>query len=174
MSLRERLQGRARRRASVLVQVEDTATSSELLAAARIRLNNTLTALDDARAGDVDEEDVARLQAELDPLRDEVQRALNAQSACYAAIEMVALPAPEWEAVVAAHPAEGDDQWIDWQRALPVILAASCVAEDLQDEQWWGEFLASPATTAGQRDTFRAQVTELNLRPFDVAADPKG
>lgn len=137
MSLRERLQAKARRRVTVNVQVTDPADDARRAAEARVML---LAA--QANPDRVDE---------LPALERAVEEADDAVAAHMVAVEFEQLTDADFEAVVAAHTT---DDGVDQDAVLPVLAAACAVDEDLQDEEWWAEQLdpTSGVWSPGERD----------------------
>ena len=87
-------------------------------------------------------------------------------------VKLTAIPAPEWEALVAAHPptpeklAEGF-QW-DVYTFRPALLAASIAPEDGPSPDW--ELLAKEGKiTAGELNSLFEAAVMLNMRGLSVA-----
>lgn len=152
--LRERLAAKTRRSKSVLIQVADTTGIDTLIANDRVQLTHAEGAGDEVRLAELR----AAWQARVD----------ERTTSCFAQLELQALPAAEWEALVATYPG-GDDAYLDWDQALPYALAGACVADELRDADWWAEQLAGPAWSSGQKSTLRAALLDLNLTMLPVA-----
>lgn len=137
MSLRERLQAKARRRVTVTVQVTDPADDARRAAEARVLL---LAAQTDPTRAD-----------ELPALERAVEEADAAVAANMVDVTFEQLTDADFEAVVAAHTT---DDGVDQAAVLPVLAAACAVDEDLRDEQWWTDQLdpASGVWSPGERD----------------------
>lgn len=136
MSLRQRLAHKQRRRAAWLVQVTDPDQAQARVAAARAQL-------DAARAMSLDPD-------ALDALAGEVAQAEVELAATTETVEFQALAPDEFEALLAAHSDTTGD--VD-STAMRAALAAACaVDEDLRDEQWWTEQLASGRWSKGEVD----------------------
>jgi hypothetical protein len=120
-----------------------------------------MAALAQARGRDpVDEVEVADLARQVA----EAETAVESHSEL---VELQALPDAEWEAGQ-TECLDGDGD-VDWSRALPLLLAASCVDEDLKDADWWAETLTGEAWTAGDRDMLKMTLLRLNV----FAPDPR-
>jgi hypothetical protein len=92
-------------------------------------------------------------------------------------ITLRALPAPEWEALVALHPPVGEDAtrgaaW-DWRTFRPALLEAAVVTaegdEPLSAEDW-AELIALGAMTAGEINALFNAACMLNDRGPDPLA----
>lgn len=152
--LRDRLERRGRRRRSILVQVADTSELDQLIAADRVQLVAAENAGEKQRAQELR----AQWQAHTD----------ERTTACFAQLELRALSSADWEALVASHPG-GEDDYCDWAAVLPLAMAESCTDPELQDEQWWTGHLGSDLWTAGDKQTLKATLLDLNLRMLPVA-----
>ncbi|NCT90255.1 hypothetical protein GXB85_04710 [Cellulomonas sp. APG4] len=156
MSLRERLEGKARRRLSVRVQVTDPAADREAVSAAQTLL----------------------LAAQAAPEAHDVPAAQDAYDAAVAAflgnfedVPFEALDPKDFEALVDAH-SRADD--IDRDGLLAALAAACVVDEDLRDEAWWRAQLARPEWTTGEKDDlYHRLFTELHYS-VPSGAIPKG
>lgn len=133
--------------------------------------------------GDLEPEDAARLAevqvtaATLAASGDEagaraaLAEAADILDAVQVEVEFTALPRADFERVVAAYPsADGADSGIDSASALPVLAALSAVDEDLQDDDWWRESLASWST--GEQLALWAALLRLNTA--HLPSRPKG
>lgn len=151
MSLRERLEAKQRRRLTVPILVSDPSSDQHVL-------NGATVALQVAQGREEPQPD------EIEILRAAQEEAADAVQSHFAQVELQAMSDPDWEAAMAAW--SGDE--IDWAKALAPLLAQSCVAEELQDEQWWSERLADPAWSRGDLDALKAALLRLNV----TAANP--
>lgn len=87
-------------------------------------------------------------------------------------VEFVALPAVDFEAVVASHPSpDGDDSGLDWRSALPVLAALCATDPDLADDGWWRNHLS--AWSSGELLTLWGALLRLNTAA-PAAHLPKG
>lgn len=151
MSLRDRLEAKKRRRLLVPVQITDPSADQRTLGGA-------MQALGLARTRDPQQ------PGEVEACTAAVETASAAVLAHYEQVELQSLPAPDWEAAMAQWTGEDG---IDWEQALPPTLALSCVAEELQDEQWWAHTLTGEAWTDGDRDQLRRALLTLNVTYAD-------
>lgn len=151
--LRSRLEAKAVRRAYVPVQVSDPGGD-------RTRMEEANAAYLRASLG----------SGVLPEVREEAERALTAAKAAvdthYVEVWLRALRADDYEALVGAHLS---DDGVDWDKALPVALAASAEDESLQDADWWAEQLARDSWTEGDRRQLKTAVLYLNSQ----APDPR-
>lgn len=154
--LRERLAAKARRRLVVPILVSDPSVDQHTL-------NGAVVALQVAQAREETQ------PGEVENLTTAVQEAAEAVKGHYVDVHMQALTASDWEAAMAKWT--GDT--VDWAAALPPLLAASCVDEELQDEQWWSERLADDSWTEGDIDALRRALLLLNVSAADPTV-PKG
>ena len=91
-------------------------------------------------------------------------------------ITLRALPAPEWEALVALHPASAEDQakgagW-DVTTFRPALLAAAVVTAEGDEplsEQDWAELIALGVMTAGEVNLLFNTACVLNDRAPDLS-----
>lgn len=161
LSVKERLAAKAARRSTLDIATDDPSEAYEAYQRAEIALG---TAGMDPKTGEsreVSDEDAARLVAE----RDAAQEAYNE---LFISVSVKALPADEWEALLEAHQLDGDrdpevDDIVDWPALLPMLLAASCEDEDLQDPDWWAETLTGPGWSKGQKLELQSRLTRLNV-----------
>jgi hypothetical protein len=160
VSLRERLAAKARKRTIYRVQVDDTAAAERALQVrvAALELKVALRPKLEAEDGF----DVAAFDADLVVLRDQVAEARAQHEACYADVELQSLPPDEWDAVLATAPRDADGD-VDLDDVRAVLLAASCVDEDLRDVEFWTERLADPAWTKGEKVALNNTLVQLNL-----------
>lgn len=108
---------------------------------------------------------------DLEPLRGAVEAAQNENRA---QVAFTACDGDEFEKVVAVYPAEdGADGGMDWRAALPVVAALCAEDEELQDDEWWAEQLASPSWTHGERLGLWQELLALNTARPAVHV-PKG
>ena len=154
MSLRDRLEGKARRRLSVPVQISDPTEDFR-------DLNGAAVALEAARTRSAPEEELAPLRALVEELSEKVKQH-------WAPLELQALHAAEWEIAASNWQKievneDGPVSVMDWTAALPPLLAESCVDPDLKDAEWWAEQLAKPHWTEGDLDALRAAILQLNI-----------
>lgn len=146
MTLRDRLEGKARRRHVHRILVDDPAAAGAALQDASLLL------LAAERPG-ADPEGLAAAQAAH-------AAAQAAYAACFEAVEFLALPGDEYEALVAEHI--DDDGDLDTAAVLPHLAAACAVPQDLADATWWAGQLASDRWSAGERDDLYHALYLLN------------
>lgn len=145
--LREQLEAKARRRLVVPVQVSDPTEDQRTMTGA-VHALRLAEARDPRDTGEVDAATAA------------VAEATAAVMAHYAQVELQSLPGPEWEAAMAQWTGEDG---VDWDQALPPVLAVSCVDETVRDEQWWAQLLSGDAWTDGDRDQLKQALLLLNV-----------
>lgn len=155
MSLRDRLANKTRRVLEQPVLVSDPSEDHQALL--------QVTAALHLAQGQGDEDAAQRLRAELDAATERVQ-------GHWVPIRLQALPSSDWEA---AHAEYNGAEGIDWTRALPPLLAASCVDPELQDEQWWATTLAGDQWSAGDTASLQVALLRLNTEYADPLI-PKG
>lgn len=153
MSLRSQLEAKARRSCTVPVQVHDpgparAAVERAEAAAQRADVISRLSPDDTAKHKEKTSADRA------------LTKARAALAGCYVQVEFAALPADEWEAIVAAH--QRKDGEIDTAAALPVMAAACAADEDLRDEAWWTDQLARDVWSSGDRHDLYTRLLDLN------------
>ncbi len=100
-------------------------------------------------------------QKKTDLLTDRLRDAVNAAAATVELVEVQSMPAQEYEALISS--CLNDDGDTDLFRLLPSLLAASCVEEELRDEDKWAEQLARPVWTEGELIHLRAELMGLNM-----------
>jgi len=134
-SLRDKLAAKARRRAVVPVEVGQLTDEDERrVVALQAQL---LLALRDG-----DEAQAQALQDDIDATRESV----------VAQVGFTALDPKDFEKVTAAYPSEdGEDNGLDWHKALPVLAALCADEEDLQDDEWWSEQLEAGTWNQGEQ-----------------------
>lgn len=150
--LRARLEAKHRRTCTVPVQVDDPGPARARVEAARHAyvMAELAASQDDTKAAARDDAQAALAAAQED------------EAACYVPVEFAALPDDDMEAIVARH--QRPDGEIDRKAATPVLAAACAVDEDLRDEAWWAQQLATPAWAQGEAlDLFR-RLLDLNWR----------
>lgn len=153
MSLRNQLEAKPRRRASVDVQVSDPGDDLRRRAAAAERDLFVATALAaEGKADGITESTVKALREAAEPVLAEL-------AGHYATVELQAASAVEWDAILTEHTTDTDDLA---DAALADMLALCAVDEDLRDADWWAQQLASPLWTFGERESLRQAVLNLN------------
>lgn len=155
MSLRDRLEAKHRRTVDVPVLVSDSAAAYEEL----MRLG---AALGVAR-GREPEDAVAAMEREVEAATERVRDH-------YVMVRLQSLPRADWWSIMTTHEV---DDGTDWPKALPVLLAASAVDPDLQDEAWWAQCLAGDAWSEGDTAALRRALLQLNVDAPDAQV-PKG
>lgn len=137
MSLKARLEAKARRRVTVRVQVTDPAQD--------------VRRADEARAFLLHAQLVPERADQVPSLEAAVKEADKAVDAHYVDVVFEQLHDVDFEAVVAAHTT---DDGVDQDAVLPVLAAACAVEEDLRDEEWWTEQLdpSKGSWNPGERD----------------------
>jgi hypothetical protein len=149
VSLRAQLEAKARRRIVVPIPITDPGDE------ARRRAEQAQATLTIARTAGVDGD---RLH--------ELELAATAAAALLAEhtvpVELLALPAADWEALRNAHLPADEREDLDWTALLPAALAACAADESLQDEDWWRERLADDAWSDGDLLALRRAVINVN------------
>ena len=150
-SLREQLDGKARRRCVVPVPVRDPGPARQRHEAAVLAVAAASGAPEDARPTAME-----AAGAELDAATAEL-------AACTVDITLAAPSAADAEAVQSRHL--GDDGGVDYTAALPDLLALCAEDESLRDADWWREALARP-------EWGPSEVAGLRLGVLYLVADP--
>jgi hypothetical protein len=157
MSLRDRLEAKARRRLSVPVLVSDPSEDQGEL--------NTLFVALRAAQGREDEDAAKLLAAQVDAQAAKVQ-------SHWASVELQALPRDEWRAANALWQTvetteDGPQVVTNWDEALATLIAQSCVDPELQDTEWWTQQLAKPGWSEGDSHAFQLALLRLNVDSAD-------
>lgn len=163
MTLREQLEAKRRRRAVVPVLVSDATEDGNKLAA--IQHAHALA----AEAGR--EAEAALLLADMETQAEQVR-------AHWVDVELLALPAAEWEAAVTAWQTiqvrdDGPTAVINWDEGLPHLLALSCSDESMRDPEVWSALLSSGTWNEGEVDSLKRAILHLNVDAADPHV-PKG
>jgi hypothetical protein len=166
MSLRARLEAKRRVETFYDLAVEDPTAAEEELAAARADLR-----LLEARADDMPDVAGADAADGLEPARARLTAAEQKLQDCYERIRFAALAPPDFEALIAAHPA-GDDAH-RWNAATfePALVAAA--AQGDLDEDGWLAFLRSDRCSTGELAALFDAALRAQVRPRNAAL-PKG
>lgn len=163
MSLRSRLEEKARRRLTVPILVSDP---SEDQAQAQ-----ALYAAFQAATGAQNAEAAKKHEAEFEEAAARIR-------SHWADVELQAMPRDEWRAANSAWQTvetteDGPQVVTDWAQALAPLLAESCVDPDLRDVQWWAEQLARPEWSEGDTNALQMALLRLNVDAADPQV-PKG
>jgi len=155
MNLKERLQGKQRRRLSVPILVSDPSEDQAALTTLLVAVN--------AAAERPDE--VALLQPQVEEQAEKVR-------SHWVQVELQSLPKDVWREVNAAWQTvetteDGPQVVTNWDEALAPLLAASCVDEDVQDEAWWAEQLTQPGWSEGDVNALKLALLRLNVEAID-------
>lgn len=163
MSLKARIEAKARRTATLPLQVGDVAAAAAEVATHRAVLDAHLAALrqrtDSDPATDVDHERTEQLRGQL-------ADAKARQDDTVALVELQALPPAEWDAIFGAADVD-DDGDVDLDDVRAALLAASCVDAELRDEAWWETQLARPEYSKGDKLAINNLLLALNLHVPD-------
>lgn len=156
MGLRDRLRAKARPVVRHPLVVKDQAGPRAALADADRAL----------LAARVDHDEDSPEVAEAQRAVEEAQRKVDA---CVEMLTLRALPPEDFEALVAAHPPQDDED--TWHTATfrPALLAA-CVEGDMTEDDW-AEF--EPRCSTGERNALFFAALAVNSRVPDVSV-PKG
>ena len=154
MSLRELIEAKQRRTAKHPILVGDPEP-------VRAEITNLLTAL--AALGQVNEAKAATAahKRRLSKLRAQLKAAQERAEACVVEIELQALPADDWEALVG--PLEPDESGeLDLSEIHAVALAEMCTDPELRDAEWWSLQFKQPHWTQGDRAGISRVLMDLN------------
>lgn len=159
MTLRDRLEGKARRHLDHPVLVGDPR-----VAAAAVQLATAELLAAQSPGGDP--ATIAEKQAAVDA-------ADAAYLGCFETVAFDAMDPDEYEDLVASHldPETGK---IDQVACLPALAAACAVDEDLHDPQWWAAQFAKGTWSAGERDDLYHQLYLLNRTAPGLASEALG
>lgn len=159
MGLRERLEAKAARTATLPLQVGDVAGAAAEVATIREALGVHLRLIKSRVDEGGEETEADRLRA--DALREQLDAARAREAECVVLVELRALPDELWDEILDRVPS--DDDGIDLSELRPALLAASAVDPDLQDEMWWAEQLARPEWSKGDLLAINTALLGLNL-----------
>lgn len=151
MSLRDRLAAKAGRPRRVTVSIPVSDPGEDL----RKQAEEAANAVALADAGLV--RDLA--EGVHDALRSRAESLAAQVAEHYVDVELRAVSPAAWEDLLNDHRLDDDDLA---DTALPAMLAACCVNEDLQDEAWWADQLDQPGWTFGEREALRSALLRLN------------
>lgn len=153
-SLRERIEAKARRTARHPILVGD-------YAAATAQVGNLLVALASLEQAPDEEKAKAAFKRRLAKVKKELEAARERQEACVVEVELQAMPADDWEALVG--PLEPDESGeLDLSNIHAVALAEMCVDEELRDAEWWSLQLKQPHWSQGDRAAISRVLIDLN------------
>jgi hypothetical protein len=147
VTLRDRLQGKTRRRIAVPVAVSDPTAALERMEGARQRAQ-----LAELTPAGVSEEMRAELEAAAAAVREH-----------YVDVVFQSLPAWQFEAFLASRQRpdeDGEDSGVDWSQGLPVLAAECAEDDDLRDVEWWRGHLAE--WSAGELTALRLALLHVN------------
>lgn len=146
MTLRDRLEAKARRREGYRVLVDDPSVAASRVSDAHTMLLAAQATPDRAGALDAAQEALAAAQGDLE--------------ACYELVDFAALDPDDYDALVTAHTdADGD---LDRSAMLPELAAACAVDESVKDADWWRTLLTTGGWSAGERDGLFDHLFVLN------------
>lgn len=142
-----------------------------------LRINPSSSEADDAKEALRQAEELLRLaegarhHERLPELRTAVEAAQARVDAAFEYVTLKALSAPEFEALLSAHPPRPDQrsEGLSWNRDtfFPAILAA-CV-EGPETEQDWAEMLRDGTFVMGEFSALISTAMQLNDRSPDVS-----
>lgn len=147
MTVRDRLAGKQRRRASVRVVIDVEAAGA---AASLVHQRDALLAAV-RLTGD---------QVLVDSAEADLERARAALEGAYETLLFDALDPDAYEALLAGFVDESG--YLDHSAALPSLAAACVTDESLMDAQWWTDELASGRWNAGEIADLLTTLVELN------------
>ncbi|RBY82682.1 hypothetical protein [Blastococcus sp. TF02A-26] len=163
MSLRARIEGKARRTATFPLQVGNVAAAAAAVAVCQAALDRHLnTATDPAEST----EETLRFEERSAELRRELAQAQQAEADTVVLIELQSLDDDVFDAVLGDAPRD-DDGDVDLTGVRAALLAASCIDEELQAESWWAEQLARPEYSKGDLLALNNALLALNLNTPD-------
>jgi len=110
--------------------------------------------------------------AEVADLERQVAEAETAVASHHEMVELRALSSVEWETKSAEY-VNADGDGIDWAVAIPGLLAASCVDEDLRDPEFWAGVVSAESWSEGDNDAVKTALLHLNVWAPDPRL-PKG
>jgi hypothetical protein len=159
VSLRELIEAKQRRTAKWPLLVGNPSAAAADVESARRALVLHEEALDRKKQAGKKPTVTERKRGE--ELRADLKAAVDRFGAVTVDVELQALPDDEWEALF--DPLEEDANGeIDMSSILAPLLAASCTAPELQEEQWWAEQLRKPSWTDGDKAALSRTFLELN------------
>lgn len=153
MSVRAQLEAKQRRKLDVPVLISDPSADQEALL-------QVVAALGMARSRNESVQELERQQEE----------SAARLEAHWVRVPLQQLPPAEWEAITATCQTEAGT---DWSKALPPLLAASCLDEELKDEAWWAGMLDGGTWSVGEINTLKLALLRLNVEAADPLV-PKG
>ncbi|MER5622506.1 hypothetical protein ABT061_15825 [Streptosporangium sp. NPDC002544] len=150
MSLRERLQQRARPTATWPLRIDDPAAAKQELEQAETEERIASVGLAEG--------------VEQEAARARVAAARAALAACFEPITLEALPPPEFEALAAEYPPGPDDD--AWNKDFPPALFLACVRSELDREEWVSIFASQ--LSQGEKIAACNAAIQVNLRTPDA------
>ena len=169
MGLRDLIEGKQRRTAKVPILIGNPSAAAAEVATFRVALATHLAEMDGKRPKKPTKADQDREKQ----LRADLEEAERRHAAIVVDVEVQSLPEDEWEAALAGLPEEARESY-ELNDILAVLLAASCVDEELQDADWWAAQLARPTWTDGDKSAISRTLLELNVLVPRLAALGKG
>jgi hypothetical protein len=163
MNLRERIEAKAVRTATLPLQVGDVAAAAAEVATLREALGVHLRLV--KQRVDAEGEETEADRARADQLRDQLQAAKEREAETVVAVEIRALSPDLWDEILNVAP--DDEEGVDLSVLRPALLAASCTDEDLRDEEWWAAQLAGPQWSKGDLLAINQLLLTLNLNTPD-------
>lgn len=169
MSLRERLAAKKRRTVTVPVQVSDPGPAR--VAYEQAERQFLLLQLTHDAGRDDGSKDRAALKRKLASAKKARDTAKAGYLEHFEEVEFQAANAPDAERVLGEHLGS-DGEWME-STALPPLAALCAVDEELRDEPWWTEQLASGSWSSGERGRLWMSLLGINtaLPPENL---PKG
>jgi len=165
--LKARIEAKARRTATLPIQVGDVAAAAADVQTVRGALELRQQQLKEQRLAGVDVDPAS--DDRLVQLLEQLGAALQRQADTVVPVKLQALDPDAWDAVLDS--IEPDEEGsIDLTEVRATLLAASAVDEDLRDETWWAEQLARPEWSKGDRLAINNLLLELNLHVPSEAA----
>lgn len=164
MSLRARIEAKARRTATFPLQVGDVAAAAAAVQTHRAALDAHLTVLRQRTetgtpAGDADHERTEQLRRQL-------TAAKQAEAGTVVLIELQSIPDTEFDHILGAADVDEDGD-VDLDDYRAVLLAACCVDPELRDEAWWETQLARPEYSKGDKLAINNALLALNMNVPD-------
>lgn len=158
MGLRDRLVDRPRPASVCRLKVDDTAAAEQAVDEATDAYRFAQMLVADGKSADV-----AAAKRKLD-------KAQAAYDACFEPVTVRALAPPDYEALVAEHPAPKDSDNA-FAEDFPRALFLACVEGDMTREEW--ETFLDTSASEGERSALHFTALQVNNRPPDESV-PKG
>lgn len=171
MSLRARLEAKRRVETHYDLALDDTTDVEVELAEARAALRLLEARHEHGHEHPSGTDSPPPVLDGLDAARTRLQAAEDAHAACFERIRFAALAAPDFEALIAAHPPIKDEHRWNPVTFEPALVTA-CAQGDMT-EQDWTAFLASDRCSTGELAALFDAALRAQVRPRNASL-PKG